>query len=112
MITLSPSAKAEIHRWQQRHGSSQSSLHIQILRQGCEGLSYQLGLTPQAPANSQTFDCGSVQVVVDGENLPYLSGLNLDYSEDLMGGSFRFNNPNASQTCSCGHSFAIAAADA
>jgi iron-sulfur cluster assembly protein len=31
----------------------------------------------------------------------------LDYSEDLMGGGFRFHNPNAAQSCSCGNSFSI-----
>jgi iron-sulfur cluster assembly protein len=53
----------------------------------------------------QVFDCGAVQVVIDPQSWPYLNGLTLDYTEDLMGGSFRFDNPNAKQTCSCGHSF-------
>jgi iron-sulfur cluster assembly accessory protein len=35
----------------------------------------------------------------------YLDGLTIDYSEDLMGGSFRFENPNAVRTCSCGSAF-------
>jgi Fe-S cluster assembly iron-binding protein IscA len=31
----------------------------------------------------------------------------LDYSEDLMGGGFRFHNPNAIETCGCGNSFRL-----
>ncbi|WP_143438253.1 iron-sulfur cluster assembly accessory protein, partial [Hydrocoleum sp. CS-953] len=37
----------------------------------------------------------------------YLNGLTLDYSEDLMGGGFRFNNPNAKVVCGCGNSFSV-----
>jgi iron-sulfur cluster assembly accessory protein len=52
-------------------------------------------------------DCGTVKVVVDSQQLNYLKGLTLDYSEDLMGGGFRFKNPNAKIGCGCGNSFSV-----
>jgi iron-sulfur cluster assembly accessory protein len=57
------------------------------------------------------YECNGIQVVIAPANLPYIDGLTLDYSEDLMGGGFRFHNPNAIQTCGCGNSFAIATSE-
>jgi len=46
-------------------------------------------------------------VVIDDQSLDYINGLMLDYSEDLMGGGFRFHNPNAKHSCGCGNSFSV-----
>lgn len=48
-----------------------------------------------------------LQVAIDADSVPQLDGLTLDYTEDLMGGGFRFHNPNATQICGCGNSFAV-----
>jgi iron-sulfur cluster assembly accessory protein len=50
-------------------------------------------------------ESSGIQVAVDGQSVKTLTGLTLDYSEDLMGGGFRFHNPNATASCGCGHSF-------
>jgi iron-sulfur cluster assembly accessory protein len=44
--------------------------------------------------------------VFDPESLLFLFGMQLDYSDALIGGGFSFSNPNASSTCGCGKSFA------
>ena len=59
----------------------------------------------------QIYDFEGIQMVVDRQSLSYIDGLTLDYSEDLMGGGFRFHNPNALQSCGCGHSFSISESD-
>ena len=46
-----------------------------------------------------------IQVVVDPMSYGHLAGSNIDYVEDLMGGGFHIENPNAVSTCGCGHSF-------
>jgi iron-sulfur cluster assembly protein len=106
MISLSPTALAEVRRLKGKFlPNSSGALRISVQSKGCAGLSYQLDFDDSARAEDRVFDCGDVQVLVNVQTLPYLDGLALDYSEDLMGGSFRFNNPQAKQTCSCGHSF-------
>jgi iron-sulfur cluster assembly protein len=110
MISLSPTAIAEVRRLKgkYRHAST-GALRISVRQEGCAGLSYHLDFAESARADDQCFEYGKgdgkVQILVNEQNLPYLNNLTLDYSEDLMGGSFRFDNPNAKQTCSCGHSF-------
>lgn len=69
---------------------------------------YVLALDEQMQAGDQVVRCDGVEIVVDAHSLPYLDGLMLDYTEDLMGGGFRFHNPNAVQSCGCGNSFSVA----
>jgi iron-sulfur cluster assembly accessory protein len=47
------------------------------------------------------------QVVCDPKSLLYIYGMQLDFSSALIGGGFNFTNPNATQTCGCGSSFAV-----
>ena len=44
--------------------------------------------------------------VCDPKSLLFIFGMQLDYSDALIGGGFAFKNPNATQTCGCGKSFA------
>jgi len=52
-------------------------------------------------------DSAGFQVVCDPKSLLYIYGLQLDFSTALIGGGFNFTNPNATQTCGCGSSFAV-----
>ena len=49
----------------------------------------------------------SFKVVTDPKSLLYIYGMQLDFSNELIGGGFNFTNPNATQTCGCGSSFAV-----
>jgi iron-sulfur cluster assembly accessory protein len=48
-----------------------------------------------------------VKVAVDSVSLPFLEGATLDFVDDLMGQSFRVDNPNATASCGCGTSFSL-----
>jgi len=52
-------------------------------------------------------DYGTLPVVVDSKSALYLKGTELDYSSALISGGFKFSNPNASSSCSCGESFSV-----
>ncbi|MGA7935759.1 MAG: iron-sulfur cluster assembly accessory protein [Kovacikia sp.] len=107
MINLSASAKNEILRLKAKRRNSGLLFRLGVQPIGCLGLSYAMDFTETAQSGDQIYDSDDIQIVVDPGSLPYLRGLTIDYSEDLMGGGFRFRNPNASQNCSCGNSFAI-----
>jgi iron-sulfur cluster assembly protein len=49
----------------------------------------------------------SLKCVVDAKSMLYLYGLELDYSTELIGGGFKFFNPNAEESCGCGSSFGV-----
>jgi iron-sulfur cluster assembly accessory protein len=108
MIHLSSAAISEIKRLKAYHTNPHARLRLEVKPGGCAELYYTLTLEDAVTANDQVLTCEQIQIVVDTHTLPLVNGLTLDYSEDLMGGGFRFDNPNASQSCGCGNSFAIA----
>lgn len=107
MIQLSSSAAHEVKRLKSKHQGSELRLRLGIQTSGCAGLSYAMGLDHQLQAGDLVYESEGIQIVVDDASSNYLAGLVIDYSEDLMGGGFRFHNPNAGQTCGCGNSFSL-----
>ena len=107
MIHLSQAAINEIRRLQLKQQPN-SWLRLTIQVGGCSGLFYDMSFDATAKVDDRVFDLSSIKVVIDHESLNYVNGLALDYSEDLMGGGFRFHNPQAIATCGCGNSFSIA----
>jgi iron-sulfur cluster assembly accessory protein len=108
MINLSQAAIDEIRRLQVRRHQSQARLRLGVQMGGCADLYYTIDFDEALNPGDQVYDCGSIGVVVDSKSVNYISELTLDYSEDLMGGGFRFHNPKAVETCGCGNSFRVA----
>ncbi len=107
MIHLSTSAVNEIKRLSAKQRNPNTLFRLQVQNGGCSGLVYVLKFEEEVKIDDRLFDCSDVSVVVDPTSLNYISDLTLDYSEDLMGGGFRFQNPNAIASCGCGNSFSI-----
>ena len=109
MIKLSQAAANEIRRLQIKRRSPKARLRLGVQAGGCVDLYYTIDFDEEINASDRVYDCDGVGVVVDEKSLNAIAGLVLDYSEDLMGGGFRFHNPNASETCGCGNSFRLEA---
>jgi iron-sulfur cluster assembly accessory protein len=107
MIHLSLTAVRELHRIQSKQEGSPTWFRLKTGQGGCSPLSYEMEFVAAPLPEDERCECEGLQVAIDLDSLPYLEGLTLDYTEDLMGGSFRFHNPNAQQTCSCGNSFSV-----
>lgn len=107
MINLSPAAVQEIIRLQSKQNSSNILFRLKVKPGGCCNFCYIMQFDTQQSSNDRVYKYGQVQVIVDSQQIEHLDGLILDYSEDLMGGGFRFNNPNAKVVCGCGNSFSI-----
>ena len=82
-------------------------LRIKITGGGCNGLSYKMKFVGIPKRGDILVRSGGAQVVVDSKSALYLRGTNLDYSDKMVGGGFKFSNPNAKSSCSCGESFSI-----
>lgn len=82
-------------------------LRIAITGGGCNGLSYKMKFTPEPRRGDILVQTGNVNVVVDPKTALYLKGTVLDYSSALVAGGFKFSNPNAKASCSCGESFSV-----
>lgn len=107
MIQLSPSAIREVTRMKSKYQNPNLFLRLGVERGGCSGLYYTLELDDNLKPDDYIYNCSGIQVAIAAQSLKYIANLTLDYSEDLMGGSFRFHNPQATAYCSCGHSFSV-----
>ena len=47
------------------------------------------------------------KINVCGKSLLYLLGTTIDWTEDIMGNRFTFENPNATGKCGCGTTFSV-----
>ena len=109
MINLSKAAAREIKRLQSSRSQPNSRFRLGVKTGGCSGLFYTLELENNSNLSDRDRrdEIEGIDVVVDEQSYPYVRGLKIDYSEDLMGGGFRFENPNSSSHCSCGLSFSV-----
>ena len=84
----------------------QGGLRIAVVGGGCSGLQYKMDLV-DGPANRDILvESNAVRVVIDPKSALFVTGSELDWSDDLQQGGFKVTNPNAVVTCSCGESFA------
>jgi len=90
----------------EKKGKPNAALRLFIAQGGCCGFQYGLGITEKVNDDDVVFESHGIKIVVDPISLPFVQGSVIDYEDDeLMGGGFRVDNPNAIMECECGHSF-------
>lgn len=82
-------------------------LRVAISGGGCNGLSYKLRFAKEPKKGDILVRTGGVPVIVDPKTALYLKGTVVDFSNKLIAGGFKFSNPNAKASCSCGESFSV-----
>ncbi len=82
-------------------------LRVAIAGGGCNGLSYKLRFVAMGKKGDILVETAGVNVLVDAKTALYLKGTHIDYSNALIAGGFKFSNPNAKASCSCGESFSV-----
>jgi iron-sulfur cluster assembly accessory protein len=106
LVRLTESAGLKVKNLIQRERQG-DFLRVAITGGGCNGLSYKLRFTPEPKRGDILVRSAGVPVLVDGKTALYLRGTQLDYSNQLIAGGFKFSNPNAKASCSCGESFSV-----
>jgi iron-sulfur cluster assembly protein len=106
LVLLTPAAGRKVAALAARERQGEF-LRVAISGGGCNGLSYKLRFVPEPRRGDILVRSAGAQVVVDSKSALYLKGTHLDYSAALVSGGFKFSNPNAKASCSCGESFSI-----
>jgi iron-sulfur cluster insertion protein len=106
-IVVTESAARRIAVLRAQEEAEKAFLRIAVSGGGCSGFQYGLTFDEQRNEDDFVFERDGVAVVVDDVSLGLLNGAEVDFVEDLMGASFRINNPNAASSCGCGNSFSI-----
>ena len=105
MISITPEAAAEAKRLLEQEKIDGYVLRVGVQGGGCSGLSYTLGFDKSVNDSDQVIEEHGIKLVCDNKSYLYLQNAKLEYVKDLMGGGFKFSNPNAKSTCGCGSSF-------
>lgn len=107
-ITLTPPAIQRVRRLLEERNVYDHALRVFVSGGGCSGMQYGMALEGNPRETDQRFAFEGVDVVVDPMSMTYLAGCTIDYVDEVMGGGFRIENPNAVASCGCGHSFRTA----
>jgi iron-sulfur cluster assembly protein len=108
MIHLSENAKKAVLKYKSDDSRPDVLLRVGVKGGGCSGFSYDVHLDDKVDEKTdRVFEADGVKVVCDVKSLLYLSGMTLDYTQEMLGGGFKFINPNAKGTCGCGTSFNV-----
>ena len=112
-IQITDPAMLQLSKLCREQGDDQI-LRVGVRSGGCSGMSYTMDFVPASDTldDDESYDYESsdgqgFRVICDPKSLLYIYGMQLDFSTALIGGGFNFTNPNATQTCGCGSSFAV-----
>ena len=103
---MTPAAQAEVQKLLKQKDPSYF-MRLGVKGGGCSGFSYVVEIDNQIGQWDKAFGEYPLRIACDQKSFVYLDGLQLDYSTELVGGGFQFQNPNASGSCGCGTSFSV-----
>lgn len=105
-ITLTPRAATELNSLLAENNKAEAALRVWVAGGGCSGLQYGMALDDGEPESDDVLlNNQGVKIVVDSMSLRYMTGSVVDYVDDVLGGGFKIENPNATKSCGCGSSF-------
>ena len=105
MIVLTDSAVNAVRQAFEQAGGETAGLRIQVDAGGCAGYQYKMGLVSQPEPDDAIVSTDEVVLYIDPVSQPLLAGTTIDFVVALEGSGFTFDNPNATNSCSCGKSF-------
>lgn len=82
-------------------------LRVAVQGGGCSGFQYSFTLDSARTGDDLALERDGITVLIDAVSVEYLAGSEIDYVDDLIGSSFKINNPNATSSCGCGTSFSV-----
>ncbi|MDR7485133.1 MAG: iron-sulfur cluster insertion protein ErpA [Armatimonadota bacterium] len=111
MITITPQAAAKLSEILKQQDDPAARLRLFIAKGGCHGYTYGMVFDAERREGDQVLAQHGVELVVDPVSLRLLAGAQIDYVTSVTGEGFAVRNPNAVETCGCGHSFQTAEGD-
>mmetsp|Transcript_1896 Transcript_1896/g.2130 ORF Transcript_1896/g.2130 Transcript_1896/m.2130 type:complete len:190 (+) Transcript_1896:233-802(+) len=111
IIHIAPKAMKRLRELKVQQSADEIVLRMGVRNGGCSGLSYVMDFSTRKEILEDDavdeYTDENLVCVVDAKSMLYLYGMELDYSDELIGGGFKFFNPNAEESCGCGSSFGV-----
>ena len=109
MITITETAAAKLGGILEQKGIKEThALRVFVKGGGCGGMQYGMTFEDQQRENDHIYEQHGMRVIVDETSLFYVDGSSIDYVDNLMGGGFHIENPQAVSSCGCGSNFRTA----
>ena len=105
VLVISDHAAEKVRELLAQQENPDVKLRVFVSGGGCSGFQYGMTLEEEAMEGDQEFEVNNINVIVDPRSMMYLEGAEIDYVDNMMGGGFKIENPNAASTCGCGTSF-------
>jgi iron-sulfur cluster assembly protein len=94
-----------------KRGTPDAFLRVGITGSGCHGYAYAIEFADEKHSRDVQFDFDGMKVLVDPKSLVLLDNATLDHETKLVGGGFKWRNPNVASSCGCGESFSVKTAE-
>ena len=106
-VVVTPSAATEISKFMAGEDDlpETAGLRVRVVPGGCSGFQYSLNIEEESKQGDTIIEQEGVRLFVDMFSGQYLNGITVDYTSNMMGSGFTFENPNATGGCGCGESF-------
>ena len=82
-------------------------LRLAVTGGGCSGFQYNFAIDEARLDDDLLVEEGGAKILIDPVSLDFLTGAEIDFTDDLIGQAFKVNNPNATSSCGCGTSFSV-----
>jgi len=105
MINLTDNAVSAVQRFIESSDKPVVGLRIKVEGGGCSGYQYGMKLEESIDEKDEVVDFPGVKVLLDENSAPLLIGVTVDFLDGMEGSGFKFENPNAANSCGCGKSF-------
>ena len=106
-INLTPKAIQRIKSILDGENKKDFALRVSVTGGGCSGMSYNMSFDDKQGEFDKVFNYEGVKIFCDLKSWLYVKGTTIDFSNDLLSGGFKIENPNANRTCGCGTSFSV-----
>lgn len=106
-ISLTEAAARRVKSFLEHNGGA--GLRLGVRRTGCSGWAYVVDLADDVLDSDEIFEDRGIRILVDRDALPLLAGTRIDFVQQGLNSTFEFSNPNVTDECGCGESFAVAA---
>ena len=104
-ISLTEKAREHVAKLLTERDIPDHGLRVFVSGGGCSGMQYGMAMEGESREFDTIVDSNGVKVFIDPTSLMYMRGSSIDYADNLMGGGFSIDNPQAVASCGCGHSF-------
>ena len=105
-VTLSDSAVKRIGEILKTEPDG-AMLRVSVEGGGCSGFQYKFAIERAKAEDDLVLARGGAVVLIDPVSVNYMAGSQIDFVDDLIGQSFKINNPQATASCGCGTSFSL-----